>query len=161
MDSDKRAELREARLSARKSRIRAEKYRLEFERYEKFLKDHPDYNDRGICVWREERWVYEHPAVTRSFAIRQEFISLDPDRNRPISRATSDREIAEGMLRYRRNKEWHEDADLITIGFWLTLAEEVDVLKMDADLLTAWLGNALGKKERSRYEVMEWKGVEL
>ena len=48
MDSDKRAELREARLSARKSRIRAEKYRLEFERYEKFLKDHPDYNDRGI-----------------------------------------------------------------------------------------------------------------
>ena len=161
MDSDKRAELREARLSAHKSRIGTEKHRLEFERYEKFLKDHPDYNDRGICVWREERWVYEHPAVTRSFAIRQEFISLDPDRNRPISRATSDREIAEGMLRYIQFKEWHGEADLITIGFWLTLTEEKNIAKMNADLLTAWLGNALGKKARGQYQHSTFKEVEI
>ena len=159
--ADLLAKIKAEKENARKARIVTEKRRKLYEEYRAYVSSHPDYVDRGITRWRNEQWQIEHPAVTRSTAIRQEFIFLAPEKNRPISRATSDREIAEGVLRYRRNKEWHEDADLITIGFWLTLAEEVDVLKMDADLLTAWLGNALGKKERSRYEVMEWKGVEL
>ena len=73
----------------------------------------------------------------------------------------SDEKLAEGMLRYIRNREWHGEADLITIGFFLSLMENVDIRKMDEELLTAWLGNALGKRERARYSMSNFKEVEI
>lgn len=155
------AKLKAAKENVRKSRILTEKHRKIYERYRAYVEAHPEYKDRGICRWQDEQWELEHPAVTRSLAIRQQFISLDPDRNRPISRAMSDEELAEGMLRYIRNREWHGEADLITIGFFLSLMENVDIRKMDEELLTAWLGNALGKRERARYSMSNFKEVEI
>lgn len=160
-NADLLAEIKEARQNAKRSRIINEKYKAIHDEYHAYISAHPEYEDHGIYRWRYDKWALEHPNVTRSFTIRQQFIALNPERNRPISRATSDREIAEGILRYRRNKEWHGDADLITLGFWLTLTEEVDVLKMDADLLTAWLGNLLCGKARSLYENSPFKEVEI
>ena len=160
-EDDRKAEYAAARESARRSKLLVAKYRSLYDEYRAFVASHPDYKDRGITHYRENRWAYEHPRATRSFTIRQQFIALNPERNRPISRATSDREIAEGILRYRRNCEWHGEADLYTLGFWLTLTEDIDVLKMDEDLLTAWLGNILGRKARGQYEAAPFKEVEI
>ena len=160
-NADLLAKLKAAKENARKSRILTEKNRKIYERYRAYVEAHPEYKDRGICRWKDEQWELEHPAVTHSLAIRQQFISLDPDRNRPISRAMSDEELAEGMLRYIRNCEWHGEADLITIGFFLSLMENVDIRKMDERLLTAWLGNTLGKRERARYSISDFKEVEI
>lgn len=160
-EDDRRAEYAAARESERRSKLLVERYRKLYDEYREFVETHPDYKDRGICHYRESRWEYEHPHVTRSFTIRQQFIALNPERNRPISRATSDREIAKGILRYRRNCEWHGDADLYTLGFWLTLTENIDVLQMDEDLLTAWLGNILGRKARGQYGAAPYREVEI
>lgn len=160
-NADLLAKLKAAKENARKSRMLTEKNRKIYERYRAYVEAHPEYKDRGICRWKDEQWELEHPAVTHSLAIRQQFISLDPDRNRPISRAMSDEKLAEGMLRYIRNREWHGEADLITIGFFLSLMENVDIRKMDERLLTAWLGNTLGKRERARYSISDFKEVEI
>ena len=159
--ADAIAKIRAQKLSRRKSRIITERHRQIFDAYRAYCEAHPEYQDRGICRWRNERWELEHPAVTRSIVIRQQFIAIDPERNRPISRAMTDEELAEGMLRYIRLKEWHGEADLITLGFWLSLMENTDIRKMDAELLTAWLGSTLGKKARSQYETSDFKEVEI